>query len=568
MNIFFSFLIFIFVIFISPYFLISIINRKRKYFLNNSIIKGYSILFSFSLVWIIFFVGFFFNINLKLVFVLICIGVIIYIILNNKYFTNSINLVAMIITILYIYVNNHYIGTIFTEGDSVVSWNRWAIELSSNYYKPYNSAYPILYPALWSIIYKVQNTTDIWITAKITLFIFPLFIIFLTISLYRDTNKSFFIFILILTFIFTSNEHTFSGYMDLIVMQFGLVSLMFLYAYHNLENKHYLYLSIMFSGISAIVKQPGLIFIIFDIVYIIFNLKRILVDYRIYLTFLGSFTYFISFMLFFFYYQDNLIGNLSELQELSNKLVLNKDFYQICNELINKFFFSIISSKYIIILLVIFTVINYAKYRLFTKFEKLLFVFIIINFFIWTSSFSYDFRNSIYIFSFIITLLSILISKVIYINNDIFNRLLFKQSNLLFKILIISCLIVFLNMDLSDKKINELQIQQQKQIGFVDLASELSNILKHTSDCVQVKSNIQVTMFNYLLQPYMHRIDYGGYTPETFINEFLDSGCSDGLYWVVAFWYPDNKIAEQYKKLLAEKKIEQISGYIYKVNRR
>jgi hypothetical protein len=55
---------------------------------------------------------------------------------------------------------------------------------------------------------------------------------------------------------------------------------------------------------------------------------------------------------------------------------------------------------------------------------------------------------------------------------------------------------------------------------------------------------------------------------ETFINEFLDSGCSDGLYWVVAFWYPDNKIAEQYKKLLAEKKIEQISGYIYKVNRR
>ncbi len=76
------------------------------------------------------------------------------------------------------------IGTIFTGWDPVVSWNRWAMELSDTVYRPASAAYPILFPALWSLIYEAQQTTDVWIIAKATLVVPP----FLLLALFASES--------------------------------------------------------------------------------------------------------------------------------------------------------------------------------------------------------------------------------------------------------------------------------------------------------------------------------------------------------------------------------------------
>ena len=63
---------------------------------------------------------------------------------------------------------------IFMTTDAVVSWNQWAIQLSQNTYKPYNAAYPLLFPGIWSLVYKAQGTSTVWIFAKLTMFVGPL----------------------------------------------------------------------------------------------------------------------------------------------------------------------------------------------------------------------------------------------------------------------------------------------------------------------------------------------------------------------------------------------------------
>ncbi|MEA2882367.1 MAG: hypothetical protein QOH32_1623 [Bradyrhizobium sp.] len=62
---------------------------------------------------------------------------------------------------------------IFMNTDPVSSWNNWAIELSRNTYNPYDGAYPVLFPGIWSLVYKAQGASSVWIFAKLTMFIIP-----------------------------------------------------------------------------------------------------------------------------------------------------------------------------------------------------------------------------------------------------------------------------------------------------------------------------------------------------------------------------------------------------------
>ena len=62
---------------------------------------------------------------------------------------------------------------LFTKWDAVVSWNRWAIELVNYTYEPASAGYPILFPGIWSLIYKAQGTTEIWFLAKLSLYVAP-----------------------------------------------------------------------------------------------------------------------------------------------------------------------------------------------------------------------------------------------------------------------------------------------------------------------------------------------------------------------------------------------------------
>lgn len=79
---------------------------------------------------------------------------------------------------------------LYTTNDAVVSWNRWATELAHNFYRPYNAGYPVLFPGIWSLIYKAQGTTDIWFLTKGSLIIIPVIVI-LCISQFMERGALF-----------------------------------------------------------------------------------------------------------------------------------------------------------------------------------------------------------------------------------------------------------------------------------------------------------------------------------------------------------------------------------------
>ena len=68
-------------------------------------------------------------------------------------------------------------GRIFQQWDAVVSWNRWAVEWAGNRLPQLTSYYPQLLPANISLSYVFMRTSDVWIFAKATQFLFCLMLL-------------------------------------------------------------------------------------------------------------------------------------------------------------------------------------------------------------------------------------------------------------------------------------------------------------------------------------------------------------------------------------------------------
>lgn len=153
---------------------------------------------------------------------------------------------------------------IFLTTDALESWNRWAIELSTNTFVPYPAAYPVLFPGMWSLIYKAQGTSDIWIIVKLTLFIIPvivggticlLFSSRLLITALAYTIFSFYFFL-----------HTaypmFQGNMDMPVAVMCMAAgVAMVVATDRIERREaaagIVILAALFAGLASITKQAG-----------------------------------------------------------------------------------------------------------------------------------------------------------------------------------------------------------------------------------------------------------------------------------------------------------------------
>ena len=155
----------------------------------------------------------------------------------------------------------------FSEYDAVSSWNRWGIELASNNYNSMNSAYPILFPGIWSLIYKAQGDDTIWIFSKLTLLLVPL-LLFYTSLLYTRRNLWAGLILAALTtyFLFFKLAGPLSnGYMDGPVSGFILASLIvLLLALDNLDNEesdqsYFFLLASFIFGLAAVTKQAGFV---------------------------------------------------------------------------------------------------------------------------------------------------------------------------------------------------------------------------------------------------------------------------------------------------------------------
>ena len=153
-------------------------------------------------------------------------------------------------------------GSIFTEWDAVVSWDRWAVDWSRNHFPSLTYHYPQLIPANWSITYQFMGDSRIKFFAKYfmgLIEIYILLVIFILGIIKRQAGYFFgVIYTSALQLVFGSHGN---GYVDSSVAFFSLSSIACLLIAEKEDNKSkslYIYLGAIFAAGAAVTKQAGL----------------------------------------------------------------------------------------------------------------------------------------------------------------------------------------------------------------------------------------------------------------------------------------------------------------------
>ncbi|MBE9488793.1 MAG: hypothetical protein IMY67_00745 [Bacteroidetes bacterium] len=302
-----------------------------------------------------------------------------------------------------------YYSLIFQRWDTVVSWNRWATEISENTFHPMNAAYPVFFPGLWSLVYEVQSDNSIWIMAKSIMLIFPIILMVTIYSLLlREKLLSVFLLIIVINIIFFSGNFYYltSGYMDYPVAAMILVSMILLYlssvdddSSNNERANELLLFSIVFASLAAITKQAGILSFVPIVYYMASKYidKTILVEKLAFYLFVLIFPI-IMFLIMFFLEEDNIFGNADVLKKLVVSKTTDSNVY------LNAF--NIMHQKFPMPLtfsLIAFSMLNIFNLKKITgQLGMLLFIMSAIGFFIFADCCSYDQRNGIWIFSFLV----------------------------------------------------------------------------------------------------------------------------------------------------------------------
>jgi hypothetical protein len=154
---------------------------------------------------------------------------------------------------------------VFMTTDALASWNRWAIELSKNTYAPSDAAYPLLFSGIWSLVYKAQGASTVWIFAKLTMFVGPVIlagtvcVLFASRAVIAASIYSVFVF----QFFFVSKAFPMLlGNMDVPVAIMCLAAgILMVVAIDKIERNEptgeVVILAALFAGLASITKQWG-----------------------------------------------------------------------------------------------------------------------------------------------------------------------------------------------------------------------------------------------------------------------------------------------------------------------
>ena len=132
--------------------------------------------------WFVVFVSYYIKVG-NILWVLLG-GIVIVCLLRKWNSRIQINIRSVVLTIAVLVVGTIYLlepyDLVFIDYDPVVSWNRWGMSLSKNSYSAVGNLYPIVFPGLWSLIYKAQGDLTFWIFTKATLWIHVILIAHMT----------------------------------------------------------------------------------------------------------------------------------------------------------------------------------------------------------------------------------------------------------------------------------------------------------------------------------------------------------------------------------------------------
>lgn len=533
-------------LFVLTFCLMFIIPVFRLYGYFNNTIKSVSvgIILSFSYLWVLFLVSFYFQFGQSILLFLISLftPIIYYFFQNSNQEPRKINVLKIIIFFLFLLPLYLHIGESFTLWDSIVSWNRWAVEFTKYEYNPYNAAYPVLYPAIWSIIYQIQNNSDLWITAKVTLMVIPTFTIIILLGIINN-KKIIFPFVII---IFLIPYYIYAGYlsnglMDIQVMLFGLLSLILLKIADDEYGKDYsfyLYSAILLAGLASIVKQSGIIFLIFVILYSTFiGYKRVKNVKLLFLIISLSMLYMTSFLILFYSHGDNIIGNINYLENLSSRTGndLFSNFYTLWKKFASTAFPNGNLHLYIFLLGMALNFLNFSIKRNFIGIMSILFC--IIGFIIWANYFSYDNRNSLWIRSFLVisaaigyeSILNSFVEKIYKLNliKPFSNlRISTKIIQVFLFIVIVTILFLF-----NDDKVIKIQYKQSNELGNIHSAKRLAALTNNKPECVKIYTDNAAIQFNPLVQS-SRLIVFSSLTVQKIFTEMLNNQCNEGSYFL------------------------------------
>lgn len=255
-----------------------------------------SFLYSMLVCWLVFLCAYFLNLSTSPLAALI-IGVTI----GCYWFGNSANIIstgafrgknlilsliilllgAVVLYFTYLYIQMFY-NPVFTFWDSVASYNRWAIELQEGKYTVGGAAYPILYPGLWSVIYRLQDDSTIWLISKATQVAAPLALFVYAISLSLERRSLFPVLFIVSCagLVIFRTPYFLSGMMDIAVVILGMLSCLILWKESTEDNGGGL--SLLSAGVASLIKQAGLAFLLLAILMKLVesgNPKRFIIRY-------------------------------------------------------------------------------------------------------------------------------------------------------------------------------------------------------------------------------------------------------------------------------------------------
>ena len=329
--IFLSFCIFLFVIFFFPIWISSRFAWKH----GEVFIYGFSLSVSLSFFWMYFLATNVLNLSSDMfigALFVACIGIMFTKTTNEqKIFLLSTIKRTSLILLLLAPITLRF-GDVYTAWDAISSYNRWAIQIFSGEYSAPETAYPVLIPSIMALVYEFQGTHDIWWTAKISLILFPAFFLLIAISAYLKYRKAMFFIFPLLTYHYLVYKGVNSGEVDFPLALAGLSVLLLCYTYTLERNVAYLFAATILGGLTSLIKQPGLAFLIFPTLFWVTTVNWKTINQK---TFWSVSTIIVTFMLAssfpasFYYLQslsnDSPTSNLNYLIELaSNNNLKNK----------------------------------------------------------------------------------------------------------------------------------------------------------------------------------------------------------------------------------------------------
>lgn len=331
-----------------------------------------------------------------------------YIFSKRKYMSSFAVLTVIGLFTLSAFYNEYY-SLIFQRWDTVVSWNRWATEISENTFHPLNAAYPVFFPGLWSLVYEVQGDNSIWIIAKSIMLVFPVVLMITIYSLLlREKLLSVFLLIIVINIIFFSGNSYYltSGYMDYPVAAMILVSMILLYlssidndSSNNERANELLLFSVVFASLAAVTKQAGILSFLPIAYYMVSKyINRTISGERFALY---SFVLLLPigmFLIMFFLEQDNIFGNIDALNKLVARKVIDSSIYFTAFNIMHQKF-----PMHLTFSLVVLSLLNIVSLKKINgQLGMLLFIISVAGFFIFADCCSYDQRNGVWIFSFLV----------------------------------------------------------------------------------------------------------------------------------------------------------------------